>query len=174
MTIETQKTLLPLALGDTSNWSFTGTESKVAFHGGPYWVEVLVTWVEQDWMVEVWEYHRKILETGRKMLYPWLSSVKVRCLFTRACNDSSRGSGFRPKGDRFRWDAGKQFLPCGWWDPITGYPITKSVQGRAGWGLEEPDQWKMSSPQSIPSNPNYSMILTENTRWKYEKQTECM
>lgn len=29
-------------------------------------------------------------------------------------------------------------------------------------------------PQSIPSSPNYSTILTENTRWKCEKQTECM
>lgn len=26
-------------------------------------------------------------------------------LFSSACSDSSRGSGFRPKGDRFRWDA---------------------------------------------------------------------
>lgn len=175
MTIETQKTLFTLPLGDTSNWSVTGTESKAAFPGGPYWVEVLVTWVEQDWMVEVWGYQRKIDKFRQSLCSVSQCKTDWERLFSRVCSDSSRGSCFRPKGEGFRWDArDAAFYSEGGETLEQDSPLLKGFNARLDGALSSLISEKCHQPQYIPSNPNHSMILRENTSSKCEKQTECM
>lgn len=183
MTTETHKTLLTLPLGDTSNWSVTGTQSTAAFPGGPYWVRSVsdLSWTRLNGR------SMRISEEDRQFSSEFLASLTRQCqshvlcktdwerLFSRVCSDSSRGSGFRPKGDRFRWDArDTAFYSEGGETLEQDAPLLKGFSARLDGALSSLISEKCHQPQYIPSNPNHSMILTENPRWKCEKQTECI
>ena len=65
-------------------------------------------------------------------------------LFIRACSDKMRGNGFKLAEGRFRQDIRKKFLTV----RVVRYelvaqrgcacPLPGSIQGRAGWGCEQP------------------------------------
>lgn len=184
MTTEPQKTLLTLPLGDTSNWSFTGTESKAAFPGGPYWVRSVsdLSWTRLNGR------SMRISKEDRQFSSEFLASLTMQCqshvlcktdwerLFSRVCSDSSRGSGFRLKGDEFRWDAtDAAFYSEGDETLEQDFPL-KRFSARLDGALSSLISEKCHHyiPQYIACNSNHSMIPIGNTTWRCEKQTKCV
>jgi len=63
-------------------------------------------------------------------------------LFSEACCDRTRGNCFKLKGDRFKLDIRKKFFTLGVEQVAQssgGCPIPGTIQGRVGWGSEQPD-----------------------------------
>ncbi|KAK4823933.1 hypothetical protein QYF61_008319 [Mycteria americana] len=59
-------------------------------------------------------------------------------LFTKACSDKTRGTGFKRKEGRFRLDIRKKKITRVVVQRSCGCSIPGSVQGQVGWGFEQP------------------------------------